>query len=238
MELWAEERGTGPAVLFLHGGLGDSRLWAPVAEIVARRFRCINYDQRYVGRSTGPAAEWSSADDAVAILDRFGVDRAAIVGLSGGGRIAIDLAVLHPERVWAIAHVAGAVAGIDFDLEEPEIDDPMELDLAVWAPLGADETMRELWRATLTAQDPPKGATLRPRPQPPAGERLEEISAPTLVVVAKHDPPSFAEVGRTAARRIPGARLVEFDSDHYLTLRNPEELGELLLEFLTAAAPA
>ena len=68
--------------------------------------------------------------------------------------------------------------------------------------------------------------------------RLELVAVPALVVVATHDPPSFVEVGREAARRIPGAQLVEIDSDHYLTLRDPEQVGELLLEFLAAAAPA
>ena len=238
MSLWVEEEGSGPAVLFVHGGLGDSRLWAPVAHLVAERFRSILYDRRFFGRSTETADEWSEVDDAIAVLDRLGVERTAVVGLSGGGKTAIELALAHPDRVWAIGHVAGAVAGIGFGFDDPEgIDDPMELDLAIWAPLGATDEIRELWRATPDATG--LGADARElRPSPPAGDRLDEIAVPTLVVVATHDPPSFVEVGRTAARRIPGARLVEIDSDHYLTLRNPQQLGELLLEFLTAAAPA
>jgi pimeloyl-ACP methyl ester carboxylesterase len=237
--LWAEEIGSGPAVLFVHGSLGDARLWAPVARIVAGRFRCISYDQRYFGRSTGPATEWSGADDAIEILDRFGVERAAVVGLSGGGGIAIDAALAHPDRVWALAHVAGAVAGMGFDLPVPagvDPDDTMAVDFAIWAPLGVDAEMRDMWLATAKARGVPEGA--QPRPRPRAAERLGEIAVPTLVVVARHDPPGFAEVGRTAADRIPGARLVEVDSDHYLTLRRPREVGDLLTEFLAAAAPA
>ena len=64
------------------------------------------------------------------------------------------------------------------------------------------------------------------------------MSVPTLVVVPEHDPPAQREIGETAARRIPGAQLVRVDSDHYLTLRQPEQVSELLLEFLAAAAPA
>jgi pimeloyl-ACP methyl ester carboxylesterase len=55
---------------------------------------------------------------------------------------------------------------------------------------------------------------------------------PTLVIVAKHDPASLQNAGLEAARRIPAARLVEIDSDHYLTLREPELLSRVLLEFL------
>jgi pimeloyl-ACP methyl ester carboxylesterase len=224
-------------VLFVHGSLGDARLWAPVAGIVADRFRCINYDQRFFGGSSGPAEEWSAADDAIAILDRFGVERAALVGLSGGGGIAIDVALAYPDRVWALAHVAGAVAGVGFDLPIPDgVDhnDAMAVDFAVWAPLGVDDLIRDMWLATPKARGLPAGA--QPRKRPSAAERLGEISVPTLVVTAKHDPPSFREVGRTAARSIPGARLVEIDSDHYLTVRRPDEIGGLLREFLTDAA--
>ncbi len=233
--LWAQEAGSGPAVLFIHGSLGDARLWEPVARIVAEQYRCIWYDQRFFGRSTGPAGEWSPTEDAVAILDRFGVERAAIVGLSGGGAITVDVALTHPDRVSALVHVAGAVAGMGFDLPVPagiDENDAMAVDFAIWAPLGVDESIRDMWLATPKARDLPEGARTRPR-QSAAG-RLGEIAVPTLVVVAKHDPPSFAEVARTAASRIPGARLVEVDSDHYLTIRRPDVVGGLLLDFLAA----
>jgi pimeloyl-ACP methyl ester carboxylesterase len=81
----------------------------------------------------------------------------------------------------------------------------------------------------------PEGA--RPGPRPSVSERLGTIGGPTLVVVARHDPPTFTEVGRTAARPIPGAQLVEVDSDHYLTMRCPQEVGGLLLEFLARSVP-
>ena len=61
----------------------------------------------------------------------------------------------------------------------------MEIDLAVWAPLGADDTLRELWHATPDARGVPDGAT--PRRPDPAHERLEEVSVPTLVIVPAHD---------------------------------------------------
>jgi pimeloyl-ACP methyl ester carboxylesterase len=58
------------------------------------------------------------------------------------------------------------------------------------------------------------------------------------VIVPSHDPPAQREVGRTVAREIPGAQLVEVDSDHYLTLREPDRISRLLEAFLLEAAPA
>src|SRR5690349_20089660 len=107
--LWVESEGDGPPVVFLHGGLGDSRLWAPVIERLRDTFRCIAFDFRFYGRSEADEVEWRHDDDVVAVLDALGVERAAVVGLSMGGRVALETALRHPERVDAVVHVAGAV---------------------------------------------------------------------------------------------------------------------------------
>ena len=247
-QLWVETEGTGPAVLFLHGGLGDLRLWEPQARALSARFRCIRYDLRFFGRSTGPAAPWSTVEDAIGLLDALGVERAALVGLSLGGGIALDVALAHPDRVWALVHVAGSVTGLPMNpytdeqdaayeaaVGRGDLDSAMEIDFGVWAPLGSSDLLGDLWRATPDARGLPEGAA--PLPPDPADERLGEIAVPTLVVLAKHDPAALREVDRTVARRVPGARLVEIDSDHYLGLREPEQINELLLEFLASAAP-
>jgi 3-oxoadipate enol-lactonase len=247
-QLWVEAEGAGPAVLFIHGGLGDLRLWAPEAGALSDRFRCIRFDLRFYGRSTGPGVEFSAIDDVLGLLDALGVERAALVGLSLGGALALDVAVTHPERAWAVAHVAGGLSGLPLEVyteeqetayeaavEAGELDEAMDVDFAVWAPLGGDETLRELWRATPDVLGAPEGATEAPRPA--THVRLAEIQAPTLVVVATHDPPGLQAVDRRVAGEVPGARLVEVDSDHYLTLREPEQVTELLREFLCSASP-
>jgi 3-oxoadipate enol-lactonase len=240
--LLVDEAGDGPAVVLLHGGLGDMRLWEPVARRLAKRFRVVRYDFRHFGGSTGPGVAFSNVDDLVGLLDELELGRAALVGLSKGGRIALDAALAHPERIWALAHVAGAVSGADVDPYEPEdeavfesgdLDASFAIDMRVWAPLGADEAMRAMWDVTPDARGVPEGADQIQ----PSDARPEELAMPTLVVTARHDPPAFREAGEEVARRA-GARLVEVDSDHYLTVREPEQVGELLLEFLTAAATA
>lgn len=246
--LWIETEGSGPAVLFLHGGLGDSRLWTPVARRLARQFRAIRYDYRHYGRSDSPGGAFATLDDLFAVLDAVEVDRTALVGLSMGGAIAIDAALAHPERVWAVAHIAGALTGLPLDLasedeyaeyeaavERGDLDAAMKFDFAMWAPLGTDEHLRELWLATPDARGLPEGA--EPSPCPPAHERLHELAIPTLVVVATHDPQGLRDHGATVAREVPGARLVELDSDHYLTLREPDRVAQVLAEFLAVNAP-
>jgi len=246
--LWYDEAGSGPPVLLLHGGLGDSGLWEPVVPHLAERFRTIRTDLRFFGKSTGPAVPWSWQDDTIGVLDELGVARAALVGLSLGGKLALDLALAHPERLWAVAGVAPGLGGHDgdayteehgarYDAAEDKLEAMLEIDLEVWAPLGADDRIRQLWRTTPDANPLPDGVEPREPTGAPAKERLRELVVPTLVVTAKHDPAGFREIGPLVAREAPGARHVELDSDHYVTLREPELVGRLLLDFLSATAP-
>jgi pimeloyl-ACP methyl ester carboxylesterase len=246
--LWYDEAGSGPAVLLLHGGLGDSGLWEPVVPFLAERFRTIRTDLRFYGRSTGPNAPWSWQEDAIGVLDALGIERAALVGLSMGGRVAFDVALAHPDRLWAVAGVAPGLGGHDggaytdehearFEAAEDKTEAMMEIDFEVWAPLGADDRIRRLWRATPDANPLPDGVEPLDPPGAPAKERLGELAVPTLIVTASHDPKGMREIGPLVEREAPDARHLELDSDHYLTLREPELLSRMLLEFLTAAAP-
>jgi 3-oxoadipate enol-lactonase len=248
--LWYDEAGQGAADLLLHGGLGDSGLWEPVAPLLAERFRTLRTDLRFFGRSVGPAAPWSWQEDVVGVLDALGLERVALVGLSLGGRIAFDVALAAPQRLWALAAVAPALSGhaatpyaeeqeaaFDAAIEAGDLDAAMAVDFAVWAPLGADERMRRLWHATPDANPLPPGIEPRQPPQP-ARPRLGELAVPTLVVTVSHDPPSFRELGPLVAREAPAARHVELDSDHYVTLRDPGLVSRTLLDFLAAEAPA
>ncbi|MDQ2969223.1 MAG: hypothetical protein M3R37_13020 [Actinomycetota bacterium] len=94
--------------------------------------------------------------------------------------------------------------GADYEaaIERADLDAAMEIDFAVWAPLGADERMRELWRVTPDARGAPDGAV--PRRPEPASERLGGLRVPMLVVVGEHDPEAFREAGRTVAHQVHG----------------------------------
>ena len=243
--LWYDEAGSGPALLLVHGGLGDSGLWEPVVPFLADRFRTIRTDLRFFGRSTGPAAPWSWEDDVIGVLDALDVERAALSGISMGGRIAVNTALSHPERLTALALVVPSLAGHDAraytdDMEqryeaaerEGDIDTMREVDLEPWAPLGVDDRIRRLWHTTPDANPLPDGVEPRAPAGPPAKERLGELSVPTLVITATHDPEGVRDVGPVIAGAAPNARHVELDSDHFVTLREPELVARLIGDFL------
>src|SRR5689334_14230410 len=103
--LHAVRTGDGPPVLMIQGvGVGLSG-WGPQVASLSDRFSIIAYDNRGVGRSThagGPLSIALMAQDAVAVLDAFGVDRAHVVGHSMGGVIACEVALCTRARVQSL----------------------------------------------------------------------------------------------------------------------------------------
>ncbi len=243
--LWYEEAGSGSAVVLLHAGLMDSRMWEPQVPALAERFRTIRFDVRGYGRSDPPTTPFSPVEDLRSLLDALSIDSAALVGCSMGGAIALDFALAYPERVWALMPVAAGLSGFRFRAYDDEQTARAEAaeaagDLAagadiwleVWAPLGSEEPIRTI------AHETAKVFALEDyelEPERPAADRLGEIRAPTLVLVGDRDVPAMAAIADKLAAEIPAARKVVLEgADHLPSFRVPAELNRLLLDFLTS----
>jgi pimeloyl-ACP methyl ester carboxylesterase len=112
VELFYEVSGTGQPVLFIHGGYGGAesavvaKLPPEVTGILpADRFRVVTYDRRNAGQSEFTDAHYTIddlADDARALLDHLGIERAIVIGSSAGGPIALQFALTYPARTFAL----------------------------------------------------------------------------------------------------------------------------------------
>ena len=94
--------GAGPLALFMHGIGGNRSNWRAQLPAFAPHFACVAWDARGYGDSEdyeGPLAFDDFVDDVLRVLDHFGAQRAHLVGLSMGGRIAMRAALLHPGRI-------------------------------------------------------------------------------------------------------------------------------------------
>lgn len=102
IELYYEEQGSGDPLLLIMGLAADSQAWLFQVPEFAQHYRTITFDNRGVGRSAKPAGPYTiheMADDALAVLDHLGVEKAHVVGVSMGGMIAQELVLRHPDRV-------------------------------------------------------------------------------------------------------------------------------------------
>ncbi len=252
--LWYEIAGGGPDVVFLHPGLWDSRTWDDQFGEFSRMYRAIRYDARGYGRSSRiePGRSYSHARDLKTLLDALDVSQAALVGCSLGGATAIDFALTHPERVSALVLAAPGLGGfepleeeedwwaarsepIDAAVEAGELETAENLRLQIWAPLGAhDDAGRRIRDIAFdNLHEITMDESGEEELDPPAARRLQEIVAPTLVLIPDHDPPYMQRTGDLIARGVLGARkLVVENADHVVTMRQPEIFSRTVLEFL------
>ena len=259
--LVAEDEGDGPPVVFVHSAIVNRRSWDRVVPlVVAAGYRCIRYDMRGFGESATEDVEFAAHDDLLAVLDHFGVRRAAIVGNSMGAVFSIDALLAAPERFVAFAWVGGGVGGFDkepsnqaeealFQAEEEaeERGDPdlaAELDTRIWVDGwrdGVNEPATRVdpeVRAAIKAMDrellePGRVFGTRQRPDPPAFGRLEEIDTPTLVVIGELDTVGTRAAADVVAERVRGARLVRLpEVAHIIGMEAPDRLAALLVEHL------
>jgi pimeloyl-ACP methyl ester carboxylesterase len=241
-DLWHEDDGSGPPAVLLHQSVVDSRIWDRFLPHVRGRLRSIRYDQRGYGRSPMWDGAYSTVQDLISVIDAAAVEEAALIGTSRGGRIAIQAAIERPERVSALVLAVSVVAGRPLEVEgtpEQEVrweeaeargdaTELAELDMEIWAPMGVDDELRTMFLENAEASNADDPAV-----EEPSVGRLGEISVPTLVVTAGRDVPDVAAIGDLLVREIPGAqRAVIEEADHMIQWRAPEEVAQLVLDFL------
>lgn len=253
-EVWADDTGaagaddTGPPLVLLHAGVGDSHVWDPVLPGLTARHRVIRYDARGFGRSPAPTVTYTQAEDLRSVLDHFELPRVVLVGSSMGGRTVIDLALSDPGRVAALGLLVPGVNGHD-GLESAEVteevvrlatardmDGLVALALRIWGAAGPDPDAEAetLLRAAIPAWFTTYG---HETPGAPAFDRLGELDLPCTLLLGEQDQPEVIRCNEEMAARIPGCRLVRHpDCDHFPTLRAPDDVVRLVTELGERAA--
>ena len=106
--------GVGPDLVLLHAGIADRRMWASQIGDFSREFRVTSYDLRGFGESPMTPGPYAHFRDLRTILDHFGIERAALIGASMGGSVALDFALESPDRVSALLLVDPGLDGYRF----------------------------------------------------------------------------------------------------------------------------
>jgi pimeloyl-ACP methyl ester carboxylesterase len=227
-DLYYESEGSGPAVLLVSGQGMTLGGWHRTVAVLSRSFRVLSYDQRDMGRSTRtpwPYLVAQMADDAMAVLDAAGEDRAHVYGISLGGMVAQEIVLRYPRRVEALVLGATTAGGPGAILAEPQ---PLTFFVRVgtmapeeaeWAAVPYNyglRTRREHGQriaediACRLAHPPDMLAYLHQVAAAATHNtvgRLGSIAAPTLVVHGEDDKVIPSANGRLLAEAIPGAEL-------------------------------
>jgi 3-oxoadipate enol-lactonase len=251
-ELAYDDVGAGPAVVLIHGHPFNRSMWAPQLAALRPAYRVIAPDLRGFGDSAvtpGTVTMRELAGDVERLLDRIGVGPAAIVGLSMGGLVVMELAAAHPDRWWAlglVATTAQPVTGAEqadrrarADLAEragmPPIAQGMNERLYGPAPdpgLVARITAMMLATSPAGAAAAFRGRALRPDYRP----ALRDLDVDAFVCVGDQDTWSDAAVTQELAGSLRRPRLLVLPGiGHLPNLESPERFNAELARFLDDA---
>jgi 3-oxoadipate enol-lactonase len=255
VELAYDEAGSGPAVVLIHGHPFNRSMWAPQLAPLAGPYRVIAPDLRGYGASPitpGTVPMSQLAADVAWLLDRRGVSRAAVVGLSMGGLVAMELAGADPARWWAL----GLVATTAEPVTEAERADrlaraaqaeregirPLAQDMAtrLFGP-DVDPAISGQVMAMMLATDPHgAAAALRGRAErPDYRPLLRELDLPALVLTGDQDGYSTAEITDRLTRGLRRPHRVTVPGvGHLPNLEAPARFNTELMAFLGQAAPS
>ncbi|KXK22741.1 MAG: alpha/beta hydrolase [Chloroflexi bacterium OLB15] len=258
-KIYYETEGAGPAVVFIHAGIADSRMWDDQWAAFAEHYQVIRYDTRGYGQTVGSEVSYSNRADLRAILDHLGIEKAALIGCSRGGQIAIDAILENPERVWTYISVCGGLSGFVWDavpqdqhdaleeaerlFESREWDAVLEAEARIWvdgfhrSPDQVSETVRDkmiaMNRQSFAHLD--EGGESIPL-DPPAVNRLAQVQCPALIMIGELDASHVLARGNYLAENITDAQKYIFkNAAHLPNMEHPEEFNRVALAFLDEA---
>jgi 2-succinyl-6-hydroxy-2,4-cyclohexadiene-1-carboxylate synthase len=259
IDFHVEDHGNGTPLVLLHGFTGSAASWSPVIQDLARFRRVVAIDIIGHGASSAPRNPShyvfeQALHDLAEVTAQLGIARAAWLGYSMGGRLALGMAVDHPERVSSLI-LESATAGIQHEkerLQRAEADQELarrieevgiEMFVHEWERLPIWDSQRTLSVGVLQFQ---REIRLRNRAvglanslrgmgqgaQPSYWDRLDEIDVPVLLMAGALDR-KFVGIAGQMGVRIAGAELsVVPDAGHIVHLERPGEFLEVVREFL------
>jgi len=261
VELADEGAGNAPAVVLLHGFTGSKNSWRTLRRELRGRYHVVALDLPGHGGTSAardPHADsfWRSAELVVRALESIAVERFSLVGYSMGGRIALGMALAHPERVerLLLESASPGLASAGERARRRRADEAFARQLEreglaafvrSWERMPLFATLRRLpdaARAYLRRQRlacSPRGlaASLRALGtgrQPWLGGRLGELSLPVTIVVGGRDE-KFRAVGAWMQAGMPGARLETVPAaGHVPHLERPQRFGAIVARFLSS----
>lgn len=248
--IYYEDRGAGEAVIMIHGFAMDRRIFDMQFELFAERFRVVRYDLRGFGRSDLPTGPYSTLDDLRIMMDRLGIEKACIIGLSLGGSLAVEFALTCPQRVTGLVLAGSTLRGYPYSdayvqefLYYRKIARRQGIAVAQSEMLG-NPLLRSIAKkpelfvhVKAMIRDYSGFHWLRHDPHrvfyPPAIERLGEITCPVQIIIGQHDVDDLQGVARRLIREIRHARYSVLPGvGHIVNMEAPERFNAIVLEFL------
>lgn len=260
VRIYWESSGTGPDLMLVSGLGGGTWSWYGQVPFFQRFYRTISYDNRGAGRSDVPKGPYSIrqfAEDCLCLLDSLHVEEVFVVGLSMGGMIAQEVALMAPHRVKALVlgctHFGGelrippdpraiqTLMNNDGLTYEQIIDKNLPLFFSAEFMKSSPETIDAYRQVQLSAPEQPLQAfqaQLKAIQSHDCSERISGIRAPTLLVTGSRDILVPRENTYLMSEKLPHAEVVVIPgAGHALHVESRDELNEIIHHFFQAFPP-
>jgi 3-oxoadipate enol-lactonase len=245
--IFCETAGSGNVILLIHDGLLHREVWNDQFSFFSKNFKVIRYDRRGYGKSSPATGTYTHLNDLETLFKQLKIDSAILVACSSGGALAIDFAIENPQKVKGLVIVGAVVGGFSYtshmlnrgghlpdsfenDFEESiyyATDDPYEI---YFKNTNAKE------KAVDMLKNYPQRIYNRQkyiRHETPTYRRLDEIKAPTLILVGEFDIPDVhSHAGAINAGILNSKRIIVPKSGHLIPIEQPDLLNETVLSFL------
>jgi pimeloyl-ACP methyl ester carboxylesterase len=231
IQMFYDVYGKGDPILLIHIGMGHADQWAGEIPTLSQRHTVIVADSRGHGRSTRTSVPLTYdllASDYLALLDYLKIPKVALVGVSDGAIIGLDIAINHPERLRKLfSQGANATTdgARDDALDATASDIATKANEADYRRLSkTPEQLPEFHKALKTMWDnEPQFTTAQ----------LASIKVPTAIVIADHDEWIKEDHARYIARTIPGAKIITLRNvSHYAAQQDPVGYAQAVLQFV------
>lgn len=246
-----DEAGSGPALVLLHAGVADRTMWSEHLEPLADAgYRAVAVDLPGFGGAPVTPGEQAPWADVLRGMDELSIDRAALVGNSFGGAVALRAALVAPDRVSALALISASSPALEpsaeleaaWEAEEAalqrgDIEAAVEAAVDFWTLPEASQELRDrvatMQRRAFALQAEAPPATEAPDPAEARPEALARLSVPTLAAAGELDKRDFVRGAEDLARTLPRARHAVIEgAGHLAPLETPEAFRELVVSFL------
>ncbi|MCA9928750.1 MAG: alpha/beta hydrolase [Anaerolineales bacterium] len=254
-KLYVETAGKGEALLFIHAGIGDSRMWNKQYDEFSKTHYVIRCDLRGFGQSKMSSGVFAHHKDIAAILEYLEVEKAIVLGASFGGHVAIDFALTQPELVKKLILVSPALGRYEFEspemlqffnkeeekIKQGDWEAATELNLKMWVDgpqRSAEEVSQNVREQVREMQmnifsQPEVDVVEEIELAPPAITRLGEIDIPTMVISGNLDVIEFQEISNLLADNIKNVKQIVMSGvAHLPSMEKPDEFNRIVRDFV------
>ena len=259
-KLYYEVAGSGEVILFVHGNFGDCRHWDYQFKPLSEEYKVIRYDVRGYGKSANPDPEevYYDYEDIKSLMDFLKIEKVHICGLSMGSGIAVDFALMYPERCHSLIPIGPWPSGygtgeftndgtnmlwkVFGDVVKTLNEKGTKEATDYWwtgtdfvkTSVRSDQTLNELLKMGYDYDFWGfKNQNKRSNPSPPAINRLNEIKVPTLIVTAEYDMAPCITVADLMDKEMINAKKISIkDAGHCMNMEKPKEFNAELVNFI------